>query len=118
MVKAAVLMLADTETHEDLARMVNGLTAAREFKDAGDDVQIIFDGAATKWPGELADEGHKAHKLYQTVADQVSGACGQCARAFQVEQSVQDAEVDLLKEYHGHPSVRTLVADGYQVLTF
>ena len=118
MVKAAVLVLADTETHEDLARVVNGLTTAQEFKDAGDDVRIIFDGAATKWPGELADEGHKAHKLYQAVEDQISGACGYCARAFEAEQSVQDAHVDLLKEYHGHPSVRSLVADGYQVLTF
>ncbi|MGH3736169.1 MAG: hypothetical protein ACRDT6_11200 [Micromonosporaceae bacterium] len=118
MLKAAVLVLADTETHEDLARVVNGLTTAREFKEAGDDVRIIFDGAATRWPGELTDEQHRAHKLYQAVSDRVTGACGYCARAFDAEESAKRAHVHLLNEYQGHPSVRSLVADGYQVITF
>lgn len=54
MAKAAILVLADTESHADLGRVVNAMVAAKEFKHAGDEVKLIFDGAATKWPGALA----------------------------------------------------------------
>ncbi|HEY3033028.1 MAG TPA: hypothetical protein VGJ54_00010 [Streptosporangiaceae bacterium] len=118
MVRAAILVLADTETHEDLGRVVNALMAAKEFKEAGDDVRVIFDGAATKWPGVLSDPQHKYHKLYEEVTDKIAGACGYCARAFRADQDVRTAQVHLLEEYDGHPSLRRLVADGYQVITF
>jgi hypothetical protein len=118
MAKAAILVLADTDTHEDLGRVVNGLMAAKEFKEAGDDVKVIFDGAATKWPGVLSEPQHKYHKLYEEDTDALAGACGYCARAFRADQDVQTARVHLLEEYEGHPSVRRLVTDGYQVITF
>ncbi|MPZ00981.1 MAG: hypothetical protein GEU97_24050 [Actinophytocola sp.] len=118
MPKAAVVVLADTETHGDLGRVVNALVATKEFKDAGDDVRLIFDGAGTQWPGVLSDPGHKSHKLYHAVHDVVAGACGFCAKAFHTEDTVEDAHVHLLDEYEGHPSIRTLVNDGYQVITF
>jgi hypothetical protein len=35
MPKAAIVILADTETPGDLGRVVNGLTTAKEFKEAG-----------------------------------------------------------------------------------
>jgi hypothetical protein len=116
--KAAILVLADTETHGDLARVVNALVAAKEFKDAGDDVRVIFDGAATQWPGILSRPDHRAHNAYQAVADTVAGACGYCARAFDADDAVRDAHVHMLEEYQGHPSIRQLVADGYHVITF
>jgi hypothetical protein len=37
--KAAIVVLADTETHGDLGRVVNALVVAKEFKEAGDDVK-------------------------------------------------------------------------------
>ena len=52
MPKAAIVVLADTESHGDLGRLVNALEAVKEFKEAGDDVQLIFDGAGTKWIAE------------------------------------------------------------------
>ncbi|MPZ27460.1 MAG: hypothetical protein GEV12_13905 [Micromonosporaceae bacterium] len=118
MEKAAILVLADTETHADLGRVANALVAAKEFKQAGDEVRLIFDGAGTKWPGVLAEPQHTAHRLYQEVEDRVAGACGYCARAFEAEHSVKGAHVHLMDEYEGHPSIRGLVADGYQVITF
>jgi len=118
MVKAAILVLADVESHGDLGRVVNALIAAKEFKDAGEVVRLVFDGAGTQWPGVLSDEKHKAHKLYASVADTITGACGYCAGAFHAKESLHHAKVPLLDEYQGHPSVRTLVANGYQVLTF
>jgi hypothetical protein len=118
MPKAAIVVLADTEDHEDLARVTNALIATKEFKDAGDEVTLIFDGAGTKWPGELAEEDHRHHRLYEEVKDTIHGACAYCARAFHTEEHVREAEVPLLDEYERHPSLRTLVTEGYEVLTF
>ena len=116
--KAAIVVLADTETHGDLGRVVNALIAAKEFKEASDEVRVIFDGAGTQWPGVLSDPTHKSHQLWESVADTVAGACGYCAGAFDATDSLHRAKVHLIDEYHGHPSIRTLLADDYQVLTF
>jgi hypothetical protein len=116
--KVGIVVLADTETHADLGRVVNALIATKEFKEAGDEVELIFDGAGTRWPGVLADPQHKSHRLFEQVFDVVSGACGYCARAFEAEDHVHEAKVPLLEEYHDHPSIRRLVTSGHQVITF
>jgi hypothetical protein len=118
MAKAAIVVLADTETHEALGRLVNALEAVKEFKDAGDDVRLIFDGAGTKWVAELAKPGHKAGPLFSAVKDKVTGVCAFCAGAFGVTESAQACNVALLSEYDEHPSFRKLVAAGFQVITF
>jgi hypothetical protein len=116
--RVALVVLADVATHGDLGRVVNAMTAAKEFTEAGDDVQLIFDGAGTQWLGLLSDPEHKAHRLFEHVRDVVSGACGYCSRAFDAEEGVHHAHVKLLEEYDDHPSIRSLVASGYQVITF
>lgn len=118
MPKMAVLILADTESHGDLGRVVNALMIAQEFKDAGDEVQILFDGAGTQWPGLLSKPDHRAHPLWDSVQGAVAGACDFCAEAFGATDSVHEAGVHLLDEYHRHPSIRKLVSDGYQVISF
>lgn len=114
----AILVLADTQTHGDLGRVVNAMMIARELKEAGDEVQIIFDGAGTQWLGKLSDPENKSHPLFEQVRDVVSGACGYCARAFEAEEGVFRADVKVLEEYHDHPSIRGLLASGHQVITF
>lgn len=118
MSKAAIIVLADTESHADMGRAFNALVAAKEFKESGDEVRLVFDGAGTKWPGTLASPEHLAHEAYQAVSDVVAGACGYCAKAFEAEGSVESAHVHVLDEYEGHPSIRSLVSEGYQVITF
>lgn len=45
MTKAAILILAGTESHSDTGRLVNGLEAATEFaENLDDDLELIFDG--------------------------------------------------------------------------
>ena len=109
---------SDAETHGDLGRVVNALMTAREFKEAGETVELVFDGAGTRWPGVLADPEHESHQLFEQVRDVVTGACGFCARAFESEAAVKEADVELLQEYHDHPSIRRLVDSGHQVVTF
>ncbi len=118
MAKAASVVFADTDTREGLGRVVNALTTAKEFKEAGDGAIVIFDGAGTKWVPELSREDHKYHRLFEDVRDVVGGACSYCAGAYGVKEQVERTGVELLEEYEGHPSVRSLVNDGYEVVTF
>jgi hypothetical protein len=41
-----------------------------------------------------------------------------CAVSFGVKEEVQDSGVPLLAEYRGHQSLRKLVGEGFQVITF
>jgi hypothetical protein len=79
--------------------------------------KVILDGAGTKWAPELASEEHKYHRLFDEVRDD-AGACVYCARAYGVKEGVEAAGVGLIDEFKGHPSVRRLIADGYEVVTF
>ncbi|MGB9966005.1 DsrE family protein [Halobacterium hubeiense] len=118
MTKAAVVILAGTESHSDLGRLANGLEAAKEFADEPeDDLELIFDGAGTQWIPELEDPDHDYHDLYQSVKDDTS-ACDYCSGAFGVEDAVADAGVVTLDEHDGHPSIRSLVDDDYEIITF
>jgi hypothetical protein len=42
MVKVALVVMSDTETHADRARVANPLTTAYEFKEAGEEVDLIL----------------------------------------------------------------------------
>jgi hypothetical protein len=118
MAKAAVVILAGTEGHANLGRLVNGLETAKEFAETdGDDVELIFDGAGTQWIPELEDPDSDHHELYQTVRENAS-ACDYCSGAFGVDDAVNDSGVVRLDDHDGHPSHRSLVADGYEVITF
>ncbi|MXR51758.1 hypothetical protein GRX03_09095 [Halovenus sp. WSH3] len=118
MANAAVVILAGTDGHENMGRVVNGLETAREFAETdGDEVELIFDGAGTQWIPELEDEEHDYHDLYATVQDQAA-ACDYCAGAFGVEDAVADAGVVTLDDHDGHPSIRSLVDDDYEIITF
>ncbi len=116
--KVGIVVLADTESHGDLGRVVNALETAKELAENDDDVRIIFDGAGTKWVVELSDEDHDAHGLYKAVEDHIDGACKFCAKAFGVINEIRKTDVELLAEYDDHPSLRNLIVDGYDVITF
>lgn len=118
MAKAAIVVLADTETHEHLGRIANALTSAKEFKEAGDETTVVFDGAGTKWVPELSDPDHRLHEGFESVKDVVAGACSYCAASFGVKEEVEKSDVPLLEEYAGHPSLQRLVSQGYEVITF
>ena len=118
MQKIGIIVLAGTEGRAALGRVVNAMETAKEFGDAGDDVRLIFDGAGTEWIGKLADEEHSYHDLFEGVRDSVEGACRYCADAYGVLDEVESAGINLLDEHDGHPSLRRLVVDGYQLITF
>jgi hypothetical protein len=116
--KIAVVIMSDTETHADRARTANALTTAYEFKEADEEVTVVFTGAGTKWIPELADPENRLHRAYKMVEDKIAGACKACAVSFGVKDEVQASGVELLTEYRGHQSLRRLIKEGYEIVSF
>lgn len=96
--------------------MVNALQIVREFKEAGDDVKLIFDGGGVTSIAAMVRPDHNLNRLYKMVEDKVSGACAFCSKSFGVKEQLEEAGVPLLTDYKQHPSIRSLVVDGYQVM--
>jgi hypothetical protein len=123
--KAAVIVLSDPKSgsEEALGRLFNALATTWEFKQRGDDVRLLFQGAGTRWAGELVKDGHPARELYRAVADRVEGVSCGCADVFGAAAAADAAGLQRLSANavpgtSGLPSLRQLVADGYEVLTF
>jgi hypothetical protein len=123
--KSAIVVLSDPRSGSEdaLGRVFNALAAAYDFKQQGDDVTVLFQGAGTRWVGELAKGEHPAHELFAQVKDVVAGVSSGCADVFGASEDAQAAGFDLIKDNpvpgtSGLPSLRLLLADGYSVLTF
>ena len=74
--------------------------------------------AGVKWIPALLDDDHKYHRLFESVREHVVGACAYCARAYGVKDVIEESDIPLTAEYRDHPSIRTLIVKGYQVVTF
>lgn len=118
MSKAAVVVLSEMEDHADLGRVTNAVQVVKEFKKAGDEVELIFDGGGVVSAVELADPDGERHRLYQQVEDKVTGICRFCARAFGVYERAVELNLPMLAEFEQHPSLHSRVKDGYQIITF
>ena len=89
--KAAIVVLSDPKngSEESLGRLFNALAAAYDFKQRGDDVTLLFQGAGTRWAGEVVKEDHPAHALYRAVEDTVAGVSSGCADVFGARADAQ-----------------------------
>lgn len=118
MTKIAILILSDTTSVEALGKISNAFMLASEAIENGDELKIIFEGAGTKWIGQLEQEDHKMHGLYLQIKNNITGVCDFCAQAFGVKNEVAKSGLPFLNDYKSHPSLRQLFADGFQVVTF
>ncbi len=123
--KAAIVVLSDPAngSEEALGRVFNALAAAHEFKQQGDDVTLLFQGAGTRWAGELIKPDHPARGLFEAVRDKVAGASCGCADVFGAGDAVEACGLPRLAENaipgtSGLASLRSLAAQGYSILTF
>jgi len=124
--KAAIIVLSDPKSgskDEALGRVFNALAAAYDFKQRGDDVSVLFQGAGTRWLGELVQPNHPAHELYKEVEDTIAGlSCG-CADVFVGAEEAKASGFDLITDNEvpgttGLPSIATLLSEGRNILTF
>ncbi|MBU2525386.1 MAG: DsrE family protein [Bacteroidetes bacterium] len=121
MSKTAIVVLSEPKagSEEALGRVFNALAAAYDFKEANEDVKIIFQGAGTRWPEVLQQESHPGNALYKAVEDKIEGiSCG-CADVFGANPS----GLDLVKDNKipgttGLSSFFKLQKEGYSIITF
>lgn len=123
--KAAIVVLSDPKggSEEALGRVFNALAAAYDFQEKGDPVTILFQGAGTRWAGELTKPAHPAHDLYEAVKDRVAGVSCGCADVFGATEEAEKSGFALIKDNPvpgttGVSSLRNLVEQGYTLLTF
>ena len=123
--KTAIVVLSDpkSSSEEALGRVFNALAAAYDFKQAGGDVQVLFQGAGTRWIGVLANPEHPAHGLLEAVRDTVAGVSCGCADVFGGAEDAEKSGFDLIRNNpvpgtSGLPSLSKLASEGYTVLTF
>ena len=119
--KTAIIILSDPKSgsEESLGRLFNALAAAYDFKNAGEEVSILFQGAGTRWPEALQKEDHPGHELFKAVEDKIAGVSSGCADVF----GANPAGFDLIKDNKvpntsGLPSLNNLQKEGYNVLVF
>ena len=123
--KTAIVVLSDPQSggEEALGRLVNALAVAYDLKQQGKHVDILFQGAGTRWAAHLTDPGHSARDLYTAVVDRVVGVSHACAQAFGAEEAAAEHGFRLVGENvvpgtPGLPSLARLLDDGYTVLPF
>ncbi|PIR58957.1 MAG: hypothetical protein COU69_02775 [Candidatus Pacebacteria bacterium CG10_big_fil_rev_8_21_14_0_10_56_10] len=118
MKKLLIVLLADSNGHENLARALHALLYAKQAHAAGVSTKLIFDGGGTEWAAALPSHQH-LRPLYQQLVEAgvIEGVCEFCAKAFEVYDQLKDGEVQLVSEDQGHPNIGAKLADGWQVMT-
>ena len=117
MSKVAFVILASGDNPESLGRVVNALIAAYEMIEDGDEVKIIFDGAGTEAAAALSVSDHKYNDVFKLIRSKVS-VCHYCAGAYGVTPKIEQANLPLAADFQGHQSVKQLLEQQYQIITF
>jgi len=91
-----------------------------EFKENGDDVRIVVEGAATALVPKLAMPDNPLHSLWNKVKDAglVDGVCKACAGKMDAKDAAVEQGLPLLDDMAGHPGMARYMNDGFEILTF
>ncbi len=123
--ETSIVVLSDPKAggEEALGRVFNALAAAHDLKQRGAAVEVIFQGAGTRWPAELSRPEHPAHALYASVRDTIAGVSCGCADVFGSRASAEENGMALLTDNAvpgttGLPSLAGRIGQGTTVLTF
>lgn len=118
--KYAIILQASKESHEGMARAVHAFLYAKELKEHGHEVVLIFDGAGTEWAEALSNPENqsKLKPMYEQLqqAGIVEVVCDFCAGAFAVKERLAQRQVPMTAEYAGHPSIAKWVDQGYALI--
>ena len=115
--KVAIVIYSNVTT-EAQSRAYRAFGFAAELLAAGDDVTIVFDGGGSATLAAVLDPKHDLHRAWSKVAPALRGACGYCAKAYGVQEVLKAAGIPLLTEDRGHASLRALLGEGRQIITF
>lgn len=137
--KVLVLILSGMHSYDDVARVFHGLLIAKEFKEGGHHVHLIFDSISVQWiklfesnerekvqimkkmkffNPRLPQVVEKMQMFYDKIKDRIVGVCDACSIFTNVEKFMKDHKLPLKKEHLGHPSYTKYIKEGYIILTF
>lgn len=105
-------------TKEAQSRAYRAFGFAAELLAAGDDVTIVFDGGGSATLAAVLNPRHDLHRAWSKVAPALRGVCGYCAKAYGVQAELAAAGIPLLTDDRGHASLRALLDEGRQIITF
>lgn len=94
------------------------LMFADELIRAGDDVAIVFDGAGSTALAAIIEPGNDLHRVWQKATPALRGVCSYCAKAYGVKDTLEAAGIPMLIDDKGHASLRALLVEGRQIITF
>ena len=116
--RLVVVLLADTEGHENMGRALHALLYARQAHDEGMDVELIFDGGGVEWAQRMPTDEH-FKELYEDLVDRgvISAVCEFCAGAFDVKEELEAGHAPLHGEDNGHPNIGKRAAAGARIVT-
>lgn len=102
---------------QDVGKAAHGLLYGQELHEEGFEVEILFDGMGTQWPGEFSKADHPFHALYKQVMKSgiIKGGCQACSGFFEVEDEVKEAGVSLVgnEKLGGHLPFAQYMKDGF-----
>jgi hypothetical protein len=115
--KIAVVIYSKLEGAGNSA-IYRALMFVDELLRAGDDVSLVFDGAGTTALAAMQDPAHALHRVWSRAQPALRGACRYCAKSYDVLESLESAGVPMLGDDRGHASLRALLQEGRQIITF
>jgi hypothetical protein len=115
--KVAVVIYSNITT-EAVSRAYRAFGFVAELLAHGDDVTLVFDGGGSATLAAVTDPKHDLHRAWTRAAPALRGVCGYCAKAYGVADELKAAGVTFLTEDHGHASLRDLLGEGRQIVTF
>jgi len=59
---------------------------------------VLFQGAGTRWIGELTKADHPAHELFEAIKDTVAGVSCGCADVFGASEEAIKSGFELIKD--------------------
>lgn len=99
MTKTAVVVFSDPKSGSDeaLGRLLNALILTHELRTDGAEVDLIFQGAGSRWPEVVSKPDHPADELYAAVKDRAV-ICGGCADVFGATEGATATGLDLVRD--------------------
>lgn len=99
---------------------IHVLLNALDLHAAGRETRIVMEGASVALVPALAAPEHPLAGLFAKAreAGLLDGACRACSVKLGVAAGVEAAGVALIGDMSGHPSMRSYMEAGWQVVTF
>jgi predicted peroxiredoxin len=112
------IVIYSNVTTEAQSRVYRAFGFAAELLAAGEDVTLVFDGGGSATLAAVLDPGHDLHRSWTRAAPALRGVCSYCARAYGVQDALRTAGIAMVADDRGHASLRALLAEGCQIVTF